>query len=107
MSITTKNPVCKDAIKVLGDYWTMMIIDMLSDSPLRFHDLERRIEGVNTATLSTRLRNMQSSKLIKRTELSRSDVTYELTELGKQAVPVLTVIGDFSAYVEKNHRQTK
>lgn len=104
MSVTTKNPVCKHAVKVLGDYWTMMIIDVLSDSPLRFRDLEERIEGVNSATLTSRLKNMQTANLITRTEQSRADVTYELTETGRQAVPVLAAIGHFSAYIEKSSK---
>lgn len=101
MSITTKNDVCKDSLKILGDYWTMMIIDILSDGPLRFRDLENKIEDVNTATLSTRLKTMQSAGLITRTEQSRADVTYELTALGKQAVPILNAINDFSEFGKK------
>jgi DNA-binding HxlR family transcriptional regulator len=102
MSITTKDPVCAESVKLLGDYWTMMIIDVLSDGPLRFHDLEQRI-GVNTATLTTRLKHMQAAMLITRTEQSRADVTYQLTELGQRAVPVLNAINDFSDYATKNY----
>lgn len=101
MSITTKNPVCKQSLKLLGDYWTMMIIDKLSDGPLRFRDLELLVEGVNTATLTTRLKNMQAAHLIERVEQSRADVTYSLTDLGKHAVPVLTAINDYSNYTKK------
>lgn len=84
-----------------------MIIDMLSDGPLRFRDLEQRIENVNTATLVTRLKNMQAGGLIVRTEQSRADVTYELTGLGKRAVPVLNAINDFSAFATKNVARSK
>jgi len=101
MSITKKNPVCIKALKLLGDYWVMLIIDKLSDGPLRFRDLEENIEGVNTATLTTRLKSMHSSGLIDRKEASRADVTYELTELGKRALPVLNAVNNFSKYAEK------
>jgi DNA-binding HxlR family transcriptional regulator len=102
MSITTKNSVCKESLKILGDFWTMMIIDMLSDGPLRFRDLEKKIENVNTATLSTRLKNLQAAGLLTRTEQSRADVTYELTPLGQQAIPILTAVNDFSNFAKKN-----
>ena len=101
MSITTKNPVCVDSLKLLGDFWTMMIIDKLSDGPLRFRDLEKQIEGVNTATLTTRLKLMQSVNLITRNEQSRADVTYELTDIGEKAIPVLNAVNEFSAYAKK------
>ncbi len=101
MSVTNKNPACAQSLKLLGDYWVMLIIDNLSDGPLRFRDLEQRIEGVNTATLTARLKNMQTSNLIERKEHSRADVAYELTELGQRAVPVLRAISNFSKYAEK------
>ena len=101
MSITAKNPVCVDSLKLLGDFWTMMIIDKLSDGPLRFRDLENQIEGVNTATLTNRLKTMQAFKLIVRKEQSRADVTYDLTDMGKKAVPILTAVNEFSDYAKK------
>lgn len=79
-----------------------MIIDMLSDGPLRFNELELRIEDVNTATLSTRLKSMQTSGLISRTEYSRADVAYELTTLGHKALPILNAVNDFSAFAKKS-----
>lgn len=104
MSVTTKNPICKQSLKLLGDYWTMLIIDKLSDGPLRFRDLELLVDGVNTATLSTRLKNMLAARLIERHEQSRADVTYSLSELGRQAVPVLKAINDYSEYTKKLDR---
>lgn len=101
MSITLKNPVCKDSLKMLGDFWTMMIIDMLSDGPLRFRDLEQKIDGVNTATLTNRLKAMQASGLISRVEVSRADVSYHLTELGQQAIPILSAVNSFSSYAKQ------
>ncbi len=79
----------------------MMIIDKLSDGPLRFRDLELLVDGVNTATLSTRLKNMQAAGLISRNEQSRADVSYSLSELGKHAVPVLHAVNEYSNYVNK------
>lgn len=76
----------------------MMIIDMLTEGPLRFRDLERKIEGVNTATLSSRLKSMQAAELIERAEISRADVNYSLTELGERAIPILEAVNGFAEY---------
>ena len=100
MSITAKNPICKVSLKLLGDYWTMLIVDMLSDGPSRFRSLEQNIEDINTATLTTRLKSMVAAGLIQRSEQSRADVSYELTDLGKQAIPVLNAVNKFSDYAE-------
>ncbi|MGK2896550.1 MAG: winged helix-turn-helix transcriptional regulator [Candidatus Saccharimonadales bacterium] len=97
-TLNTKLPICLRSLKILSDYWTLRIIDELSDSSvLRFSEIERRLEGVNTATLSKRLKDMQESGLITRMESSRADVTYSLTELGNEAIPLLNAVNHFSA----------
>lgn len=96
-TLNTKQPICLPSLKILSDYWTLRVIDELSDgSSLRFNELERRLEGVNTATLSKRLKEMQDSQLITRTEKSRADVTYSLTDLGSEAIPLLNAVNHFS-----------
>lgn len=96
-TLNTKQPICLPSLKILSDYWTLRVIDELSDgSTMRFNELERRIEGVNTATLSKRLKDMQDSGLIQRVEKSRADVTYSLTKLGSEAIPLLNAVNHFS-----------
>lgn len=97
-TLHTKQPICLPSLKILSDYWTLRVIDELSDgSALRFNELERRLVGVNTATLSKRLKDMQDGELITRVEKSRADVTYHLTELGSEAIPLLNAVNHFSA----------
>lgn len=94
----TKEPTCLPSLEILSDYWTLRVVDELSDgSTLRFNEIERRLADVNTATLAKRLKKMQQSELITRTETSRVDVTYSLTELGHEAVPLLRAVNHFSA----------
>ncbi len=101
-TLNTKQPICLPSLKILSDYWTLRVIDELSDgSVLRFSEIERRLEGVNTATLSKRLKDMQESDLITRTEASRSDVAYSITELGNEAIPLLNAVNHFSAAKQK------
>lgn len=97
-----KQPTCLPSLKILSDYWTLRVIDELSGgNSLRFSEIERRLEGVNTATLSKRLKDMQETGLITRTENSRADVAYNLTELGTEAIPILNAVNHFSAAMQK------
>lgn len=102
-TLKKKQPICLPSLKILSDYWTLRIIDELSDgNTARFNEIERRLEGVNTATLSKRLKDMQDSGLISRTEISRADVAYQLTDRGVAAIPLLNAVNHYSAYVAKN-----
>ncbi len=97
-TLNTKQPICLSSLKLLSDYWSLRVIDELSDrTPLRFNELERRLEGVNTATLTKRLKELQAGDLVSRTERSRADVTYTLTKLGYEALPLLSAVNHFSA----------
>lgn len=103
-TLDTKQPICLPSLKILSDYWTLRVIDELSDgASLRFNEIERRIGEVNTATLSKRLKEMQTGGLITRTEKSRADVEYKLTDLGKQAVPILEAVNKFSLASQKSN----
>lgn len=93
-----KDPICLPSLKILGNYWTLRIIDALADgTELRFNEIARRVEGINTATLTKRLKDMCADELITRTEHSRADVTYQLTDLGGEALPLLHAVNHFSA----------
>jgi DNA-binding HxlR family transcriptional regulator len=102
MTNNTQRPVCIGSLKLLGDYWTMLIIGELANGPLRFRDLEKRIQNVNSATLTSRLKTMLAAGLIARDELSRADVTYSLTDLGRHALPVLAAVNAFSDYARSS-----
>ena len=82
---------------MLGDYWTLRIVDVLSEGELRYAEIRRAIDDMNPVTLSNRLKKMEATGLITRTELSRADVSYALTDLGRKAIPVLEAINAYSA----------
>lgn len=45
-----------------------MILQVLSEGPVRFNGLQRQLMGVNHATLSRQLKQMEADGLVKRTE---------------------------------------
>jgi len=86
------------ALKLLGDYTTLRIIDFLRTKKLRFTELQRAIGDVNTATLSSRLKRLEYAGLLDRREatVDRQSVVYRLTSLGEGLLPVLREIQRFT-----------
>jgi DNA-binding HxlR family transcriptional regulator len=79
------------ATALLGRPWTILIIDAVARSPCRFTELSGRLPGISTNLLTERLRQLQAFGVIERHAGSLPDfvITYRLTELGRQLVPIL------------------
>lgn len=98
MSILKLNSkICLSSLELLGDFWSLRLIDALSEGELRYCELQRRAGNVNPVTLTTKLKKLQNNKIIARNEQSRGEVVYSLTPLGKKALPILVAVNEFSA----------
>jgi DNA-binding HxlR family transcriptional regulator len=70
----------------IADKWSMYAIHVLAqESPLRFNELKRRIEGVSQRMLTVTLRGLERDGLVRRTMYPEVPprVEYELTPLGE------------------------
>ena len=87
-----------EALKLLGDYVTLRIVDFLRVNELRFTELQRSMGDVNSVTLSNRLKRLEAAGVIERKEatIDRQPVAYRLTVLGKGLLPVLREIQNFT-----------
>ena len=87
-----------EALKLLGDYVTLRIVDFLRAKELRFTELQRSMGDVNSVTLSNRLKRLETAGVIEREEatIDRQSVAYRLTDLGKGLLPVLREIQNFT-----------
>jgi DNA-binding HxlR family transcriptional regulator len=87
-----------EALKLLGDYVTLRIVDFLRAKELRFTELQRSIGDVNSVTLSNRLKRLEGAGVIEREEatIDRQSVAYRLTVLGKGLLAVLREIQNFT-----------
>ncbi len=92
-----------DALKLLGDYTTLRIVDFLSESGLRFSELKRALIDTNPVTLSNRLRRMTEAGLLERSEfsLNRQSVTYTLSSKGRALLPILREIKIFGKQYQR------
>ena len=91
----------------IADKWSVLVLLLLGEGPLRFNALRRRVDGVSQKMLSQTLRTLERDGLVTRTvEASVPvSVTYAITPLGQGLLGALrsmidwaeTHIGDVSA----------
>ncbi len=98
----TKEKTCTESLKLLGDFWTLSIIDVLRDGELRFCELQRALQMVNPVTLTNRLHRLEEKHLLHRRvgSVDEVSVSYSLTSLGKEALDVLEALRSFSKKID-------
>ncbi|MFG2575086.1 winged helix-turn-helix transcriptional regulator [Streptomyces sp. NPDC048481] len=83
------------ALDVVGDRWTLLIVRELLAGPRRYTDLHADLPGVSTDVLASRLKDMERDGLATRRRLPPPGAAYvyELTERGRELLPVLQALG--------------
>jgi DNA-binding HxlR family transcriptional regulator len=89
---------CNTVLKVIGDYWTISIIQAIGKQSRRFCELERLLPDSNPVTLTSRLKKMEEMKLLTRTKSleDKISVIYALTPYGKELLPIISRIEKFA-----------
>ncbi len=79
----------KEVLDIIGGKWAMPIIYTLSKGTMRFKELERSIEGINTRMLVKELKNMEANEIIHRNVFATvpPTVEYSLTQKGESLLP--------------------
>ncbi|MDQ0435289.1 winged helix-turn-helix transcriptional regulator [Pantoea agglomerans] len=89
-----------EALKIIEGKWKTIIICQLfaAKGPLRFSELERRIEGVNQKMLIQQLKQLEQDGIVTRTVYPEVPprVEYSLTDLGKALGPSMTALIDWA-----------
>lgn len=82
-----------DVLARVGDKWTVMVVGLLSDGPMRFNELRRTIGGISQRMLTLTLRGLERDGLVTRTVYPTIPprVEYALTDRG------ITLIGPLKA----------
>ncbi|MBS7526204.1 helix-turn-helix transcriptional regulator [Fusibacter paucivorans] len=95
--------------KVLTGKWSMYIMYLLQDGPIRFNALKRKMpEEMTHTTLSRQLKSLEQEGLVVRTAYTQvpPKVEYELSDIGRQFEPVLKALGNWGeAYIEYLKKQ--
>jgi DNA-binding HxlR family transcriptional regulator len=78
------------ALELLGDRWTLLIVRDLLLGRRRFTDLMDRLGGITPATLTQRLRELESNGIVDvDREAGRREVWYALTPAGRDLAPAV------------------
>lgn len=89
LSISEKSCSLKEVLDIIGGKWSMPIIYILSKGKMRFKELERSVEGINTRMLVKELKNMEANGIINREVFATvpPTVEYTLTPKGEKLLP--------------------
>lgn len=93
-----KRPGCvAEALAILGNKWTALIVMELSMGPNRFSRMEYCLKGISPRTLSQRLDGLEKKKLITKKAFAEVPprVEYTLTQKGKDLLPILRSMADW------------
>jgi len=98
--------------KVLTGKWSMYILYLLKDGPVRFNELQRRLpENMTNSTLSRQLKTLENEGLIIRKEYDKipPKVEYSHSEIGEKFTKVLDALeiwGDeYIEYLNNKEKQ--
>jgi len=89
-----------EALRVLEGKWKIVIIVQLfaAKQPLRFSELERRVEGVNQKMLIQQLKELEKDGIVIRTVYPQvpPKVEYALSDMGLALGPSIECLVDWS-----------
>lgn len=103
MSISEKSCSLREVLDIIGGKWSMPIIYILSQGKMRFKELERSIEGINTRMLVKELKNMEVNGIVTRQVFATvpPTVEYTLTEKGKKLLPSIVSLHNWGKEFSK------
>nr|WP_308422469.1 helix-turn-helix domain-containing protein [Aliidongia dinghuensis] len=87
-----------DVLARAGDKWTVFIVRLLADGPMRFNELRRGADGISQRMLTLTLRGLERDGLVTRTVFPTVPprVDYALTELGRTLLVHLQGLGEWA-----------
>lgn len=87
-----------DVLGRIGDKWSVLIIVLLSDGPLRFSALRNEIGTISQKMLTTTLRGLERDGFVTRTVTPSipPKVEYALTDLGREVRRPLNALANWA-----------
>ena len=94
LKISEQTCSLKEVLEIIGGKWAMPIIYLLSKGKLRFKEIEKSIEGINTRMLVKELKNMEANGIVTRAVFATvpPTVEYTLTTKGHKLIPSITAL---------------
>jgi DNA-binding HxlR family transcriptional regulator len=98
------DPNCpsQDILALIGGKWSMLLLCVLSEGPIRSGELGRRAGGISQKMLSQTLRELERHGIVRRRDFGEVPprVEYSLTPLGES---LSGLVRHIEAWVESNY----
>jgi DNA-binding HxlR family transcriptional regulator len=98
------NPSCpsQEILALIGGKWSMLVLCILSDAPVRTGELARRVGGISQKMLTQTLRELERHGIVQRRDYGTVPprVEYSLTALGHSLAGLVRQIEN---WVESNY----
>lgn len=86
------------ATRIIGDKWTPRLLRFfLTEPTIRFCQLQDMTGDINPRTLSARLVKLEDEGIILKRPTSASRCEYELTQKGRDLLPILDQMHEWSS----------
>lgn len=88
-----------EAVALVGDRWTLLIVHALLEAPKRFNDLLEALPGLAPNILTRRLRHLERERVLVATPYSWRPprFVYELTASGRELAGALRLLAQWGA----------
>jgi len=82
----------------IGDKWTVLVVGVLEQGPLRYNEVRRAIDGISQRMLTLTLKSLERDGFVTRTVYPTIPprVDYELTELGRNLMVPLRSLQEWA-----------
>jgi DNA-binding HxlR family transcriptional regulator len=87
-----------EVLQRVGDKWTVLVVKILGNGPMRFNELKRAIDGISQRMLTLTLRALERDGLVTRTVYPSVPprVEYELTQLGRSLLQPVSALATWA-----------
>lgn len=89
----------EEAVSLVGDRWTLLIVEALLSGPRRFNELQDDVPGIAPNILSGRLTRLERDAIVLSRPYSRRPfrVAYELTASGRELAGALLLLAHWGS----------
>jgi len=104
-AIESRGGCVASAMQIIGNKWTALILKEIAAGPKRFGEIEKAVGDISPRTLSQRLDDLESHKIVSKVSYHEVPprVEYSLTPKGQDLVPVLRSMAEWgNKYYDAN-----
>ena len=97
--VAPTNSALARAVEIVGDRWSLLVVEALLPGSLRFNDLAEAIGGIAPNVLSQRLKHLEREGMVVARPYSKRPprFSYELTAAGGELAGVLRMLAHWGA----------